>query len=216
MCAAEPYRLLGHSIGAAVALEVARQLEAAGERVGQLVVADLPAPRADVAWPFADWDDARWVYGVGKVLEHAGRGSALDLGLDLDLLRATDDAGRRAALREAMEAAGVLPCGAPQVYVDGIVQTMKWAELQFAAYRPGAIDGPILVLRATQELTLDGGYDLQQGGADTETWGWEALGGEVRACRVPGDHLSMLEAPHVARLAHLLALALGPVEARAA
>ena len=41
-----PYRLLGHSYGGWVALEMARQLEAAGERVASLVVLDSRVPSA--------------------------------------------------------------------------------------------------------------------------------------------------------------------------
>jgi acyl-coenzyme A synthetase/AMP-(fatty) acid ligase/thioesterase domain-containing protein/acyl carrier protein len=41
-----PYMLYGHELGALIAFEMALQLQAAGERVGELAIGFMPAPRA--------------------------------------------------------------------------------------------------------------------------------------------------------------------------
>jgi thioesterase domain-containing protein/acyl carrier protein len=54
-------------------------------------------------------------------------------------------------------------------------------------------------------LTVVLGTDTQGLPANEPARGWEALGTRVDTFTVPGDHYSVLRAPHVERLAHLLA-----------
>jgi aspartate racemase len=60
-------------------------------------------------------------------------------------------------------------------------------------YEPGAYSGRVLLLRARDE----------QAGADDPLLGWGALA-QVEAVDLPGDHYTILSAPHVERLATAL------------
>jgi pyochelin synthetase len=55
-----PYTILGWSSGAVIALEMTRQLEAAGERVAQLIVLDAPAPTDPPPGPVDDATMQDW------------------------------------------------------------------------------------------------------------------------------------------------------------
>ena len=202
-----PYLLAGHSIGCCVGLEIARQLEEGGDEVGLFIAMDLPAPIGGET-PWKQWDDARWVHSVSCVIE---QGAGVSLGVDLAALTAMSADERRRALREAMETHGMLPDGSAQSQVDGIVQTMKWTDLCYADYQPPRLNAPILVVRASDPFLLDGGFDPRYFDDTTETWGWEQLADQVNSVRVPGDHLSMLNATNAGILAAAIESALQQV-----
>ena len=68
---------------------------------------------------------------------------------------------------------------------------------------------PIVLLRAEQSEVVYNGPE------DDLSWGWDALATEaVDVHFVPGDHRSMMEAPHVRTLAEILKKVLRQAEAR--
>ena len=178
----------GYSGGAAIAFEVARQLSAAGHEVGMLVLIDTRRP----GWrmtartlPPTAW---RFVANLpGWVRD--------------DLLQSSrQQAWRnvRRHLRQAMRGRHTL---------EGIIDTSRYsAEARLAmqrefdlleAYRPLPWSGPVTLIRAqTQPLLL-----LH----DEAALGWSAAAPcGVDVVTLPGNHLTIMREPNVARLADVL------------
>ncbi|HEU0076741.1 MAG TPA: alpha/beta fold hydrolase, partial [Longimicrobiaceae bacterium] len=189
---AGPYRLGGWSMGGVVAFEMARQLEAAGERVERLVLVDAHVPALH-GRPLPD-DEGVLV-----------RVFAQDMGLPPERLELPDGDGGgdgRAYLRRVLEgarAAGLVP---PELDAERIEHLYAVFRANLAAlydYRPAAWAGAATLLRAAE-------HDP----AETESAGWERLaegGVEVRA--VPGSHFTMVREPHAEALAREVERALG-------
>ncbi len=195
-----PYFIAGHSVGGCVALENARVLEEGDDQVGLLIMLDFPAPiGGERSW--RNYDDARWVYAVSRVLEH---GAGKDLGLELDKLRQMSKSEQRAQLKAAMENAGLLPPNTNQAHVDGIVQTMMWTDLTYADYYPEPIDAPVLLVRAKDAFEMDDGSGLAIADPDSDDWGWAQLAEKVNVAWIPGHHLSILRPPFVEKLGEVL------------
>ncbi len=181
---AGPYRLGGWSMGGVVAFEMARRLEAAGERVERLVLVDAQVPALH-----------------GRVLPDDERELvrifAQDMGLPperLDLPEGGGEADARGYLGRVLEgarAAGVVP---PDVDTARIEQLYAVFSANLAAlygYRPAAWAGAATLLRAAE-------HDPSV----SESAGWERLlegGVEVRS--VPGSHFTLVREPHADALA---------------
>ncbi|MBV9774662.1 MAG: amino acid adenylation domain-containing protein, partial [Gemmatimonadetes bacterium] len=186
---AGPYRLGGWSMGGVVAFEMARQLEAAGERVEVLALVDSMIPAlAGRSFPQSE-----------AVLV---RTFAADLGLPLDdaLLSAGGDAeaDTREYVRRVLEAArsaGLVPpdLGFEQVWhLYGIFRANLRAMYE---YRPGGYGGRVTLLRAAEHDPAEG-----------EILGWESVAaGGVETRVVPGNHFTLVREPHAAELASALA-----------
>lgn len=172
--------LLGYSYGAAVALELARLLEAEGLFASRLVVLDLhlaperlaPAPGSFGDGPApgsggAPW--ARWLrWRARQVAERPGL---------------------------ARIAARLLPRRPP----PGVVALSVWRELELrlreAALRSW-VAGPLPRV-ATEVVVLRSGHPRAHAPDDL---GWSAVAPVRRTIAVPGDHFSMVRPPHRAAL----------------
>ena len=155
---AGPYLLGGWSSGGVIAYEMARQLEAQGHTVAQLVVIDAPAPMPHDTAPPAS--------------------------------RCIPDA-------PAHEPEALQPM--QQVFA-AIVEAVR-------RYRPPAqrIRAGITVLRAAEGTLPEWAGHPAAHSAD---WGWAGFtSGRVRALEMPGNHDTMLAAPHDAALARAVASA---------
>ncbi|MDB4976174.1 MAG: Prephenate dehydrogenase, partial [Myxococcaceae bacterium] len=172
--ASGPYRVLGLSFGGALAYEVAQQLRRAGAEVSLLTMLDFVHP--------------------------AGRRRSLLKLASHELSRLKRDRGLW--LRRARELTSrVLPQAAhesqsvePQRAREGVRQSAyakAWAE-----YEPSLCPypGKVLVIRAEDQSMWDG-FDV------APDLGWSRFVSELQHRDVPGDHLSILRAPNVARLA---------------
>jgi thioesterase domain-containing protein/acyl carrier protein len=174
-----PYHLGSWSMGVVIAFEMARQLEAAGEPAGVLMLLDQ-GPECPAAEPE---DEAAYLVEV----------FGQQLPLSLEDLRRLDPGEQLAHVWQAARQTRWL---FPEVTLEqfgGFVKVLRLHTEAMRAYRPGVYAGRITLLRAAE----------QPPGASPEPdmgWGRHARGGvEVRG--VPGDHLSMLQEPHVDRLA---------------
>lgn len=185
-----PYLLGGWSMGGMIAFEMARQLEAAGERVAFLALLDTH-PRPTAAGP-----------------EHPDQGALLrsfvrDLGLSPDQLTVSagdfwqlDTDAQLTCVLEQARATGLLP---PGMDVPGLRRHLRvfTHNLQATpAYVPGPYEGRLTLLDARER---NGGSTGDSGAA------WEELaGGGVTRYVVAGDHYTMLRPPHVEALADRL------------
>ncbi len=190
------YRLGGWSMGGAVAFEMARQLEAAGEEVEALVLIDSLVPRLAARDRAAPGDELLLV-----------RAFAEDLGIPADRLPAPDaDAGGAAYLGRVLErarAAGLLPGGLDPARMRQLYGVFRSNLRALYEYRPGSFGGRAILLRAGERGP---GGRLRE----KTDGGWERVvrgGLEVRT--VPGTHYTLVREPRVETLAAEVERALG-------
>jgi phthiocerol/phenolphthiocerol synthesis type-I polyketide synthase D len=70
-------------------------------------------------------------------------------------------------------------------------------------YTPARYDGRVVLLRARDPHPLTTALDPRYLRTD-DTLGWDEYCGALEVVRVPGDHVSMIDPPHVAVLAERL------------
>jgi thioesterase domain-containing protein len=203
-----PYLLGGMCAGGVIAFEIARQLQAMGERVALLALLDAADPAAaPKAWRVAGQRLQRF----GGVFREAGtaspvRRAAAILGkaftkarnlatyvvrerserardeVRMRLFRARLDRGRR-----PWRALGHVPVRTAYLFAE-------------RDYRPdGRFDGELVLFRATEGIGPDEPY-IERYDDPLLGWGRRATRG-VRAIDVPGGHAGMLQEPHVEALA---------------
>lgn len=179
-----PYLLGGWSTGGVAAFEMARQLQQSGARV---VLLDSVAPGDDDC----DLDDDVSILA----------GFAVNLGVPLDLTPAAYEeilqSGTEAQLEWMLDQArhaGALP---PDVDVDDLRRRFKLYLADVDAvknYRPSPASIPLVLLRA-----LDEPDDLESIAR------WRRLSANrLEIHNVPGDHLTMMRAPHVSTVVKVL------------
>jgi len=175
-----PYAIAGHSSGGLVALEMAQQLHAAGERVEPLGIIDIDA-RTRHGRSLAD--AVRWRLATLRSLPRGQRRRFLQA----NLVQWIASAGRR--LRRA-------PRPATQARHADLSAVQLAMERAIAAYQPRRYPGFITLFRAT-DRRLTGTYE--------RTLGWRALaGGGIRVIAIQGDHGTILKGDGARRLAAAL------------
>jgi thioesterase domain-containing protein/acyl carrier protein len=199
-----PYALGGLSFGGTVAFEMAQQLCAKGEPVAMVALLDSNAEYDKVTWQLSSLpklfrDLPSWLIGSFQL----NRSQWHDL-IRLKFKRA------RARLGVSFRSAPELS----ESYAVKLIKEMgdlfhfseqhrKVALVQYQArkrYRPRLYPGRLTLFRARMQPLLSS-HDPENG------WGRLAAGGlDIRV--VPGNHLGMLQEPHVQVLAELLKLCL--------
>ncbi|GAA0221756.1 type I polyketide synthase [Saccharothrix mutabilis subsp. mutabilis] len=198
-----PYVLGGWSFGGCLAHEVACQLLDAGDVVEVVVMIDtvrpLPAPEVSPE----ELVRHRFERFVGHIRDTYGA----DVELPWAELAGLDDVGQVDAVLAAMVAAEV-------GISAGALRHQKTSYLDARAaerYSPRHFPGRVVFYRACERETLttvlDPRYLRRQ---EDDDLGWADACGELEVVPVPGDHLSMVDLPHVTVLAEHLAKVLGP------
>jgi len=195
-----PYLLGGHCFGGLVAFEASQQLRRQGEEVALLVVMDVPARRPEGDPAPAGADDITWLVKLAGVIKES---SGKDLGVTREALQPFDAEARLHYFKERMQAAGFLPPGADVSPVRGLLRV--FVANSTARYAPQDVRPvPIVLFRAGEphpdydfSPADDPGRPIEQ-----SSLGWSAYAqGEVAVHVVPGNHITMMSEPHVARLA---------------
>ncbi|MCC4605961.1 non-ribosomal peptide synthetase [Xanthomonas campestris] len=191
--AQRPIHLLGHSFGGWIAFEMARQLEARGRAVASLTLLDCEVPGGDgvVGRPHT----ATGVFEhLIQSLELAGGAS---LGIDIDAFRLLDNTAQLQAVHAGMVRTGLLPRRAPSEAIRGMVQVFGSALR--TCYRPTWRYPGTLHLAVADDPRHDAMRNRLE--HDAQAAGWRALATDVQVWHAPGDHFTMLRAPHVRALA---------------
>jgi thioesterase domain-containing protein len=172
-----PYRIGGYCIGAIIAYEMAAQLLAAGEAVSPLVVlSGTPFPKNAVLNTNEQ---------LALCAEQEANSHGLDLGLDWASLR-------QQPFEEAWRTV-YGACRARGLVMDGEEEHLKRLWSVYSGHVAAALKYDVPPI----ELDLD-----VYAASDGEEEYWRPFcRGQLRATRVDGDHLTLLNAPHVAGLA---------------
>ncbi|MBK4989947.1 non-ribosomal peptide synthetase [Pseudomonas sp. S36] len=197
-----PYRLAGWSFGGVLAFEMANQLRGADETVAFVGLIDTYVPR------LADQGKARW--DGPRALER-------QLLLNCTAYWETQGqagVGKRALLQrldhEQADFATLLAHCREHGLLYGLWASMSDGQLRhyfsrelahgraLAHYRPAPVDVPVYLLRA------------REGGEEHPSLGWrETLPGQqLVVVDVPGDHRTLMQAPHVATVGQALSEAI--------
>ncbi|HET6708651.1 SDR family NAD(P)-dependent oxidoreductase, partial [Amycolatopsis sp.] len=185
-----PYRLGGWSFGGCLAYETARRLD--NTEVVFLIDTILPLPAtgtlADELLDRFDRfaDHISRTYGVPFAVPRA------------ELARLDEDAQIRWVMTRLAEQVPDLGAGVLRHQYESYVDA-RVAE----RYTPPAYDGRVVLLRAHDPHPLTTALDPRYLRTD-DTLGWDAHCANLEVVRVPGDHVSMIDPPHVAVLAERL------------
>jgi thioesterase domain-containing protein len=187
---AGPYFLGGWSTGGLIALEMAQQLRAQGEKVPLLALLDTHLPSPDRKPPHVD--------PAQRMMEFAQE-NGLDLGPD-DFRKLPPDVQLTRFLDRA-RAANVVPPGLGEEQIHRLQRrSTRTFQAQVEAvqrYVARPYPGRITLFRCAETQRQD-----------TSKLGWDTLASEVVMYTVPGTHDSMMREPHVHALAEQLAACL--------
>ncbi|MFD2420911.1 amino acid adenylation domain-containing protein [Amycolatopsis pigmentata] len=192
-----PYAIGGWSFGGFVAFEIARQLRLAGDEVANLIVIDSiglvedRAPEPDSAalqeWFF--WELLWSERGGAATIEGLPTGLGEEERLDFIADRAAEQ--------------GILPPAVARSSARRLFRLYRASWTALGEYRPAAADLDLTLLRADERLPkalrpMHGGRSAY--GARDNGWGsWTT--GRIDVVGVPGDHLTLMDEPHVRAVA---------------
>jgi thioesterase domain-containing protein/acyl carrier protein len=185
-----PYLLGGWSMGGVVAYEMARQLRAAGEDVGLLLMMDSHNPAPDGAEPGAPDDDER---GLLRTL-------ASELGITAEGLSPSETEALGGMGPDELLAT-ILRLGKEQNRLPADFDLHELRQRHavtlrnstaLRAYRPAPLDVEVRLIRAEENGNTD------------PTLGWGPLAAGVSVTKQGGDHFSMMRRPHVSALSGAL------------
>ncbi|MFF4484970.1 SDR family NAD(P)-dependent oxidoreductase [Streptomyces sp. NPDC001544] len=190
-----PYRLLGWSFGGCLAYETAQQLTDAGESVAFLGLIDTILP---AALPDLDSEELllerfrRFAAYIEKTY-----GQHLDLPYD-ELAATPDDQQIDVVMRVAARAGLDMSPGVMEhqrtSYIDARVGER---------YVPRPYGGPVVLYRAQQAQRLTTALDPRYLRSEADL-GWAPLCPRLEVVPVEGDHLSLIDPPHVTAIARHL------------
>jgi len=191
-----PYLLGGWSMGGVVALEMAQQFRAQGQRVALLALLDTRIPTADEELADEDFD-ARLLIDFVRYF-----------GLSLDLRDSLARLPKHELLERVLEhakRAGLMPSDIEVSQAQPFIELCKADFRATQNYVLHHYPGRITLFKAGQELA---------GTSSDPTLGWsEWAAGGVDVHVVPGNHATMVYKPHVEVLAEKLRACLDHAQA---
>ena len=211
-----PYVLGGWSSGGSIAVEMGRQLMGAGEEIGLVVLIDSGLPfyavRPETEQPVA-LDDAHLSGSIARILSRM-LGKQAEI-LPREQLASMDRSARLDYLYQVAQAVGFVPPGTPREHVIRLFHVFQAHTHAIRAHRPGPVDLPLTLVRSRDAQPDDMRDEaLNAGLSDEEAFQWERLTMRpVQVYTVPGDHITMLRAPHVTHLAAIVRQQLDGVQA---
>lgn len=177
-----PYLLGGWSVGGLVALEMARQLQAAGETLQILALLDSTPPSSPSAE--AGDDPSGREYGLDLSFEELAK-----LGPDEQLPYLWDHALKLGLIEPEV------PMDVARQVLEDLKRLFHHHMVLANRYAPPFYDGRITLLRPLEApVTVAVNRDR----------GWSRLAADVDVHFVPGQHHSMVKEPHVVVLARVL------------
>jgi thioesterase domain-containing protein/aryl carrier-like protein len=188
-----PYRLAGWSLGGVIAYEMARQLLNEGESVEFLGLIDSRAMNASSLSELLTEEEVKWRL-LREVLRSLQPNLEESRSSELSLLGSVDMA------IDHCQQAGWLPPGSTQELLWRYRRTWN-LYMAFVKYRPQRLPIPVYLYSADIPDCAD------------PSQGWQAVAGDdLWIERIGGTHMSIMEEPHVCKLAESLAHTLADIE----
>ncbi|MFM0205135.1 FkbM family methyltransferase, partial [Paraburkholderia fungorum] len=185
-----PVHLAGHSFGAVVVFEMARQLCKQGRTVGSLTLIDLPAPGSG-DFRFKVRDDIDWLVDIGNMV---GILSGKNLMLERQALEKLDRRAQLQLVLRQFQREKIVPESAGLELIETLLKTHRSSLDILLAYQAVCCDVDLVVIHGNSSSSGNDG-----------TLGWSRLTrGKVHAVKVAGDHISMMTEPYVGELAAAL------------
>ena len=196
-----PYLLGGHSFGGLVAYELGLALHARGEQA-HVILLDTCVPAPGQLPPPEDEFACITELLTMHRLMHADQPADQPVGQLSDLAIQPDQPPQQQydLLGRALGATGALPV---EEYLARLIRVYQNNLVATVAYRPPPSGLPVTLFKATGGFppVLDGDRQIELR-VDDPANGWNpAAIPALRTVPVPGNHFSMLAAPHVDRLA---------------
>ncbi|MEV4871361.1 amino acid adenylation domain-containing protein [Streptomyces syringium] len=205
-----PYLIGGWSFGGFVAFEMARQLRAAGEETARVILLDTVAVGPDARrGAYTDEALLGWFFWELLWLRRGGSSPLAVVPEELTTLDEKFSFIAGLAVRE-----GVLPADGADALVRRLLTVYAANWRATVDHRPDPAEQDIVLLRASEPLPEV--LRSMHGAAGTRYTdpanGWrEVTCGTVHVVPVPGDHLTIMEEPHVADVAQAIADLTGTV-----
>lgn len=187
-----PVHLMGHSFGGQVAFDMASRLAAQGYRVASLTLIDSDAPHNHdeaVVTPSLATCMREYVESIGFTL-----GIALEM--DESLYARHDIDTMLSAIHQHLHRAGKIPASASSRLLQGPWQTFYAARQTH--YLPAARYHGQVNLIQVRDPWKNTEEDLQRRHDDAV--GWARWASELETIAGPGQHFTVLKAPHVTEL----------------
>jgi non-ribosomal peptide synthase protein (TIGR01720 family) len=201
-----PVILAGHSLGGLVAFEMSRRLIADNRQIAGLVVLDTPLTEVSPLAGEPPLSNLEILRSLGQMMS---RFLGVDLSLDWIAIAAMLPEQQCEAVAEALAAAGLLVPTSAIIDLNRMVAVTRAHRAASAGYRPRPVEIDHIVLcRAAERSETDLGV-FQPPGNDLPSWGWQRhTRRPVHDLTLSGNHVTMLRAPNVGRLAATIASAL--------
>ncbi|MFE0040226.1 amino acid adenylation domain-containing protein [Streptomyces sp. NPDC059015] len=197
-----PYTIGGWSFGGFVAFEIARRLRAANEQVALLVLDTTALEQG----PRAAHDDDGLLEWFFHELLWPRVGGASPARIIPDGLGSTEE--KFAFIARVASERGVLPAGSSGAVIRRLFDVYRANWQATLDYRPSREEQDLMLIRAAEPLpaVLSAMHSAARTRHQDPCNGWSAMtSGRIQVVRVPGDHLTIMEEPQVAHLAHTVA-----------
>ncbi|MFC8246582.1 SDR family NAD(P)-dependent oxidoreductase [Streptomyces chartreusis] len=194
-----PYQLLGWSFGGCLAYEAARRLRDAGHSVGFLGLIDTILPAA-----LPDLDSEQLlIERFGRFAEYIEQTYGPRLDLPYEELAATPDEQQIEVVMRLVAEVGL-------DMSPGIMEHQRTSYVDARVgerYVPRPYDGHVVLYRAQEAQVLTTALDPRYLRSEADL-GWAPLCSSLEVVPVEGDHLSLIDPPHVETIARHLTRAL--------
>ena len=210
-----PYHLGGYSFGGKIAYEMAQQLQGQGHTIALLTLLDTPLAILGDSQAAAAWDEAQFIVSLAELYAtFSEQEDAAPLTDTVASVRLLDSAAQLKFLQTCIKSAGV---ALTELETHRALQVYKANLLAYSTYLPqGTLDPastlPITLIQAQERIA----FDMLPTDAMTQQdpgWGWQTVSTAPFDLQVvPGNHITMMAKPHVARLAAYLNSKLGQTQ----
>ncbi|KAB8314800.1 amino acid adenylation domain-containing protein [Tolypothrix campylonemoides VB511288] len=200
-----PYFLGGHSFGSQVAFEMGQQLQRQGHEVALVAILDLAAPVASQIPKF----DPDWVSRLMSIIAIIEGWLETSLEISSEILQTLSEEEQFDYLKERLVIANVLAPETGTNQVRALVQIFDANNEAARHYLPLPHEihsSPIVLFRAMELSKFDeSNAEIQTEIESEPTMGWSDFTTQpVDIQWVPGNHLTMMNLPHVQVLAQRL------------
>ncbi|MHC5744027.1 MAG: amino acid adenylation domain-containing protein [Nostoc sp.] len=198
-----PYFLAGHSFGGKLAFEMAQQLLRKGHKVALVAILDTTAPFHQNNPSVFDLDNTKWLAELADTIEVV-YGKKMDCSVDTLQSMVWED--QLKYVLERLKNADILPPDDEITQLNNMVQLLKANAV--VNYVPKKIyPTKITLLRAKENVVKvdESNSEVLSEILQNLHWGWSKFSAEpVDVHFVPGNHVTMMNLPHVQVLAEKL------------